>query len=128
MTDDILNEGSEEGKKSSEDQMGDDFGLPDLEFDELQELDLGFDGDSLNDDAPVEEKKPADVSDEPSTEFDMSLLEDSTSEPTGLDDIDPPQGSILDEGIDEVEDVLDSAQLISDRLGDDLDSGSTASP
>ena len=40
MADDTINEGSDEEKKSN--QSDEDFGLPDLEFDELQELDFNF--------------------------------------------------------------------------------------
>ncbi|WP_109829971.1 SPOR domain-containing protein [Reichenbachiella versicolor] len=126
MTDDILNDGSEEEKKSSDDQFGDDFGLPDLEFDELQELDLGFDGDSLAEEGEDAINTPS-LPEEPSTEFDMGMLESSVPDLSREIDLDPPKGTILEEGIDEVEDVLDSAQLISDRLGDDLDSGVSVS-
>lgn len=131
MTDDILNEGFEEEKKSSDDQLGDDFGLPDLEFDELQELDLSFDGDSLGQD----DSAPADAGDslDASADLNLDILDDSIAdipeiEGFGDTDLDPPQGTILEEGIDEVEDVLDSAQLISDRLGDDLDGSSSTDP
>ncbi|MEM7299058.1 MAG: hypothetical protein AAF391_12430 [Bacteroidota bacterium] len=121
MADDILNEGAEEeAKGSSDNQSDDDFGLPDLEFDDLQELDMGGDDseDSLSDEVSASSD---------SQEFDMSLVEGLTSEESDLGsglqdgDLDPPESpeSVLDEGIDEVEDVLDSAQLISDRLGDE---------
>ena len=119
MAEDILNDGSEEDRKSSDDQFGDDFGLPDLEFDDLQELDLGFGGDSLADDDENEKQSDPIADSEPSLDFDMSLLESSD---TSLDLDSPSHESILEQGIDELEDVLDSAQLISDRLGDDLDS------
>ncbi|MBU2916157.1 SPOR domain-containing protein [Reichenbachiella agariperforans] len=114
MAEDKLNEGSEEEKKASNDLSDDDFGLPDLEFDELQELDLSGGDDDDEEELSFEESNP--VSDSPlsgsSDDIDMSVL----------DEIDLSSGSsesVLDEGIEEVEDVLDSAQLISDRLGDD---------
>lgn len=117
MADDKLNEGSEEENKSN--QSDEDFGLPDLEFDELQELDFNLD-DSDDDESDNEGTLP-----EPEG-IDMSVLDDidvpeSSESADGLQpgDLDPPEGSVLDEGIEEVEDVLDSAQLISDRLGDD---------
>lgn len=118
MADDKLNEGSEEENKSN--QSDEDFGLPDLEFDELQELDF-----NLDDSDEEEAEKDETTLPEPEG-IDMSVLDEidvpeSTEESGGLQpgDLDPPEGSVLDEGIDEVEDVLDSAQLISDRLGDD---------
>ncbi|PIB35163.1 hypothetical protein BFP72_07005 [Reichenbachiella sp. 5M10] len=115
MADDKLNEGSEEEKKSSNDLSDDDFGLPDLEFDELQELDLSSEDDE--DEEPIIEE-PTPASESPFgggvEEIDMSVLDDIDVLGGSDDDL-----SILDEGIEEVEDVLDSAQLISDRLGDD---------
>lgn len=118
MADDKLNEGSEEENKSN--QSDEDFGLPDLEFDELQELDFNLDD-------SAEEESESEESTLPEPEgIDMSVLDDidvpeSSDDSPGLQpgDLDPPEGSVLDEGIEEVEDVLDSAQLISDRLGDD---------
>ena len=121
MADDKFNEGSEEENKSN--QSDEDFGLPDLEFDDLQELDFNFDdsdeGSSDSEETTLPEPEGIDMSvlddiDVPDTSFDSSA---------GLQpgDLDPPEGSVLDEGIEEVEDVLDSAQLISDRLGDDED-------
>lgn len=86
MAEDPHKEGFEEDKKqNSGSKDDDDFGLPDLEFEELEELDLDLDDDSSE----------------------VSQVKDDSS------------SAALDEGIDEVEDVLDSAQLISDRLGDD---------
>lgn len=124
MADDILNEGSEGEEKSSEqNQSDDDFGLPDLEFDDLQELDMSFD-DSDSDAEGSSEDSGSEI-ESGSVDFDMSLVEDAPEIENlsgGLKegDLDPPTAdSVLDEGIDEVEDVLDSAQLISDRLGDD---------
>ena len=119
MTDDNYNEGSEEENKSN--QPDEDFGLPDLEFDELQELDFNLDDEVSLDSGESEENALP----EPEG-IDMSVLDDiegSGDSSTGLEpgDLDPPQGSFLDEGIEEVEDVLDSAQLISDRLGEDED-------
>ncbi|WP_420579733.1 SPOR domain-containing protein [Reichenbachiella sp.] len=118
MADDKLNEGSEEENKSN--QSDEDFGLPDLEFDELQELDF-----NLDDSAEEETESEETTLPEPEG-IDMSVLDDidvpeSSEDSSGLQpgDLDPPEGSVLDEGIEEVEDVLDSAQLISDRLGDD---------
>lgn len=118
MADDKLNEGSEEENKSN--QSDEDFGLPDLEFDELQELDF-----NLDDSAEEETESEETTLPEPEG-IDMSVLDDidvpeSSDDSPGLQpgDLDPPEGSVLDEGIEEVEDVLDSAQLISDRLGDD---------
>lgn len=118
MADDKLNEGSEEENKSN--QSDEDFGLPDLEFDELQELDF-----NLDDSAEEEPENQENTLPEPEG-IDMSVLDDidvpeSSDDTAGLQpgDLDPPEGSVLDEGIEEVEDVLDSAQLISDRLGDD---------
>lgn len=118
MADEKLNEGSEEENKSN--QSDEDFGLPDLEFDELQELDFNLDDSGEEEAAKEESALP-----EPEG-IDMSVLDDidvpeSSDDATGLQpgDLDPPEGSVLDEGIEEVEDVLDSAQLISDRLGDD---------
>lgn len=120
MADDKLNEGSEEENKSN--QSDEDFGLPDLEFDELQELDFNLD------DSAEEEETESEETTLPEPEgIDMSVLDDidvpesSSDDSSGLQpgDLDPPEGSVLDEGIEEVEDVLDSAQLISDRLGDD---------
>lgn len=120
MADDKLNEGSEEENKSN--QSDEDFGLPDLEFDELQELDFNLD------DSDDEETENEDTSLPEPEGIDMSVLDDidvpeSPEDSAGLQpgDLDPPEGSVLDEGIEEVEDVLDSAQLISDRLGDDDD-------
>ncbi|MFY0627368.1 MAG: SPOR domain-containing protein [Reichenbachiella sp.] len=130
MADDSLNEGSEEEKKSSDGGMSDDdFGLPDLEFDDLEELDMNSDDSEDDSDSSTN-----DVSEDTSgsTEFDMSLLEESSDfapdAESGLQegDLDPPENTALDQGIDEVEDVLDSAQLISDRLGDD--EGDSAEP
>ncbi|SMD37916.1 Sporulation related domain-containing protein [Reichenbachiella faecimaris] len=118
MADDKLNEGSEEENKSN--QSDEDFGLPDLEFDELQELDFNLD------DSDEEETQNEETTLPEPEGIDMSVLDEidvpeSSEESDGLQpgDLDPPEGSVLDEGIDEVEDVLDSAQLISDRLGDD---------
>ena len=89
MAEDLHKEGFEEDKKqNSGSKDDDDFGLPDLEFEELEELDLDLDDDS------------------------------SEGSPVNTD----TSASALDEGIDEVEDVLDSAQLISDRLGEDSES------
>ena len=132
MSDDMINGDSEEENKSSNDGgFDDDFGLPDLEFDELQELDMG--GDDDDDSAPVEEAPaPSEtpIADDPSMgseAFDMSLLESVDEPGSGLaEDLEPPTGTMLDEGIDEVEDVLDSAQLISDRLGESEEGGSDA--
>lgn len=120
MADDKLNEGSEEENKSN--QSDEDFGLPDLEFDELQELDFNLDdtdeGESDNDEMTLPEPEGIDMS-----VLDEIDVPESSEESGGLQpgDLDPPEGSVLDEGIEEVEDVLDSAQLISDRLGDDDD-------
>lgn len=121
MTDDNYNEGSEEENKSN--QPDEDFGLPDLEFDELQELDF-----NLDDEVPVDDGDSGGSSLPEPEGIDMSVLDDiempeSSDSTEGLmpGDLDPPEGSFLDEGIEEVEDVLDSAQLISDRLGDDED-------
>lgn len=125
MADDKINEGSEEENKSN--QSDEDFGLPDLEFDELQELDFNLDDSSEESDSSESEETAL-----PEPEgIDMSVLDDidvpdSAEESAGLQpgDLDPPEkpeSSVLDEGIEEVEDVLDSAQLISDRLGDDDD-------
>ncbi|MEP2023070.1 MAG: SPOR domain-containing protein [Reichenbachiella sp.] len=118
MADDKLNEGSEEENKSN--QSDEDFGLPDLEFDELQELDFNLD------DSDEEETQSEETTLPEPEGIDMSVLDEidvpeSSEESAGLQpgDLDPPEGSVLDEGIEEVEDVLDSAQLISDRLGDD---------
>ncbi|MEO9804862.1 MAG: SPOR domain-containing protein [Reichenbachiella sp.] len=118
MADEKLNEGSEEENKSN--QSDEDFGLPDLEFDELQELDFNLDDSGEEETGSEEGTLP-----EPEG-IDMSVLDDidvpeSSDDSVGLQpgDLDPPEGSVLDEGIEEVEDVLDSAQLISDRLGDD---------
>ncbi|MCV9386153.1 SPOR domain-containing protein [Reichenbachiella ulvae] len=128
MAEDKLNDGSEEEKKSSNDMSDDDFGLPDLEFDELQELDMSFDDDEESDDSPVqEEPTPSDSPLSGSDDIDMSVLDDIPT--PGIDEPSADAGlsnSILDEGIDEVEDVLDSAQLISDRLGDDDDDDSSS--
>ncbi len=102
MAEDLHKEGPEEennhNKGSNDD---DDFGLPDLEFEELDELDLD-----------LEEDEPSDDSE------DNFILEEEKPQPEAASD-DQSDTSALDEGIDEVEDVLDSAQLISDRLGDD---------
>ncbi len=123
MADDTFKEGSEEEKKSSEDSFSDDdFGLPDLEFDDLEELDMSGDSDiEASSGDTVKEEEPA----AGGLEFDMSLVEED-SDPLGdlgsglqEGDLDPPETTALNEGMDEVEDVLDSAQLISDRLGDD---------
>ncbi|MEO9967800.1 MAG: SPOR domain-containing protein [Reichenbachiella sp.] len=117
MADDKLNEGSEEENKSN--QSDEDFGLPDLEFDELQELDFNLDDSEDTESESEEQTLP-----EPEG-IDMSVLDDidvpESSDDAGLQpgDLDPPDGSALDDGIEEVEDVLDSAQLISDRLGDE---------
>ena len=46
MAEDIQEEGSEEKKKGTDSQDDDDFGLPDLEFEELEELDLDFEDES----------------------------------------------------------------------------------
>ncbi|MFY0650649.1 MAG: SPOR domain-containing protein [Cyclobacteriaceae bacterium] len=103
MAEDIHSEGSEEEKKDSAgSQDDDDFGLPDLEFEELEELDL-----DLDDDEPEEEAS--------ADELDINLGSPPAEPEAPIAESD---GSALEEGIDEVEDVLDSAQLISDRLGD----------
>lgn len=104
MAEDLHKEGSEEeNKKNTGSQDDDDFGLPDLEFEELEELDLD-----------LEEESPEDAQ---STGEDFNLDTESTEEKEDSPS-DKGDASALEEGIDEVEDVLDSAQLISDRLGD----------
>lgn len=122
MADDKLNEGSEEERNENAGQPDEDFGLPDLEFEELEELDFNLE------DGPVEASGEEAPAPEPESipdagSIDMSALEgvevpDDSGSSLQPGDLDPPE-SALDEGIDEVEDVLDSAQLISDRLGDD---------
>lgn len=117
MADDKLSEGSEEERNSMSESSDDDFGLPDLEFDELQELDLSIDDD---DDSDVEMSEPVDQPLAGSDDVDMSVLDDLTaSDDLNIADVPGLEDSVIDEGIEEVEDVLDSAQLISDRLGDD---------
>ena len=132
MADDMLNEGSEEEKKSSDDSFSDDdFGLPDLEFDDLEELDMSGDSDdeSSADDGSEVVDEPTPEAPE-TVEFDMSLVEDAPDPISDLGaglqegDLDPPETTALNEGMDELEDVLDSAQLISDRLGDEEESPS----
>jgi hypothetical protein len=118
MADDTMNEGSDEEKKSN--QPDEDFGLPDLEFDELQELDFNLDDD--DDETPSNESETEESGLSEPEGIDMSVLDDmGLPESDGLQpgDLDPPESTALEQGIDEVEDVLDSAQLISDRLGDD---------
>ncbi|MGL1885926.1 MAG: SPOR domain-containing protein [Reichenbachiella sp.] len=124
MAEDKLNEGSEEEKNSFNDSSDDDFGLPDLEFDELQELDMSFDDDDEEEASP-EPVAPKENQLLPgSDDIDMSALDDieipdmPNLESPSMPDIDLGSDSVIDEGIEEVEDVLDSAQLISDRLGD----------
>lgn len=127
MSEETHNEGSEEEKDPIGDSHDEDFGLPDLEFEELQELDLNMD-----DDASDEGEAAGDGGQEVlqgSDDIDMSVLDDievpepeETSEPVA--EVETPESTdqaaaVLDEGIDEVEDILDSAQLISDRLGDE---------
>lgn len=123
MSEETHNEDSGEEKKPLGDSHDEDFGLPDLEFEELQELDLNIDGDDDGDDTGNGGSEILQGSDD----IDMSVLDDieitesDSSEPLPEPptmDIDP-SSVVLDEGIDEVEDILDSAQLISDRLGDD---------
>jgi len=124
MADDKLNEGSEEEKKNSADSQSDeDFGLPDLEFEELEELDFNLDEESDTEKTKTASGQATDE-DAGVEDLDMSGLDEVASADVSLSDsgllpgdLDPPE-SALDEGIEEVEDVLDSAQLISDRLGD----------
>ena len=110
MAEDIHSEGSEEEKKDNS-QQDEDFGLPDLEFEELEELDLSME--------ESESKQDNDSQDivAGSDDIDMSVLDDIEETPS--------TESSLDEGINEIEDVLDSAQLISDRLGDEDESNTT---
>lgn len=127
MAEDIHNEGSEEEKKENS-QQDEDFGLPDLEFEELEELDLNID-DTASEESDTSEPTSQDEVLTGADDIDMSVLDDiDVSE--NVDDSSQPQPqaeensgsdaeSALDQGIDEIEDVLDSAQLISDRLGDD---------
>ncbi|MEQ9287064.1 MAG: SPOR domain-containing protein [Cyclobacteriaceae bacterium] len=104
MAEDLHKEGSEEEKKQNTGaQDDDDFGLPDLEFEELEELDLDLEEESPEDAQNIGED----------FNLDAESTEEKETSPTGAGD-----ASALEEGIDEVEDVLDSAQLISDRLGD----------
>ncbi|UXP31375.1 SPOR domain-containing protein [Reichenbachiella agarivorans] len=121
MAQDKLNQGSEEEKKSSKDLSDDDFGLPDLEFDELQELDMSFDDEESDEEISSPEKSNTKVPFSGSDDIDMSVLDDIDVSGSFHSDMDEgvDLDSVLDEGIEEVEDVLDSAQLISDRLGDD---------
>ena len=116
MSEDQQKEGSEEEKKENlSSQDDDDFGLPDLEFEELEELDLDMEEDS--NESLSGEGDTLDIGD------DFGLDSDDEEEPVeklGVDSLEPSDQDVsaLNEGIDEVEDVLDSAQLISDRLGD----------
>lgn len=112
MAEDTHKEGSEEEKKDNS-QQDEDFGLPDLEFEELEELDLNMD-ESETERVEEEEEKEESLSEDMlvgSDDIDMSVLDDIEET--------KPVSSSLDQGIDEIEDVLDSAQLISDRLGDE---------
>ena len=106
MAEDTHKEGSEEEKKDNS-QQDEDFGLPDLEFEELEELDLNMNESETEE----EEETPSEDMLVGSDDIDMSVLDDIEET--------KPSSSSLDQGIDEIEDVLDSAQLISDRLGDE---------